>query len=368
MRTNRRTFLKDAAAAAGLVFVGCRVSAAAQTPARTRPARQPVVVRGRRIRTVDVHAHCAVPAANALLRRQAPAPTGDQASLLTLDAEPLAQRLAAMDAQGVDTAILSINPNWYDVERELAAKVIAVQNEAMAGFCAAHPDRFAAFASVALQFPDLAAQQLEHGMKTLGLRGVAIGGSVAGKELADPMFHPFWAKAEALGAVVFIHPQPAATPDLGARLRGNGLLTNVIGNPLETTIALSHLIFEGTLDQFPGLKICAAHGGGYLPSYMNRSDHGCVTFPTQCKAGVPKEHPTTYVKRMYYDSLVFTPEALRHLVAEVGANHIVMGTDYPYPWVEAPVDHVLATPGLGDVEREAILGKTAMQLLGIAGK
>ena len=169
---------------------------------------------------------------------------------------------------------------------------------------------------------------------------------MAGKELADPVFHPFWAKAEELGAVVFIHPQPAATPDLGNRLRGNGLLTNVIGNPLETTIALSHLIFEGTLDRFPGLKICAAHGGGYLPSYMNRSDHGCVTFPAQCKAGVPKEHPTAYVKRMYYDSLVFTPEALRHLVAEVGASQIVMGTDYPYPWVDAPVDHVLATPGL----------------------
>jgi aminocarboxymuconate-semialdehyde decarboxylase len=176
--------------------------------------------------------------------------------------------------------------------------VIRVQNESLAAFCASHSDRFAAVAAVALQFPDLAAQQLEHGMKTLGLRGVAVGGSVAGKELADPSFHPFWAKAEALGAVVFIHPQPAATPDLGNRLRGNGLLTNVIGNPLETTIALSHLIFEGTLDQFPGLKICAAHGGGYLPSYMNRSDHGCVTFPAQCKAGVPKEHPTTYVKRM----------------------------------------------------------------------
>ena len=202
-------------------------------------------------------------------------------------------------------------------------------------------------------------------MKKLGLRGVAIGGSVAGKELADPIFHPFWAKAEALGAVVFIHPQPAATPDLNNRLKGNGLLANVIGNPLETTIALSHLIFEGTLDRFPGLKICAAHGGGYLPLYMNRSDHGCVTFPTQCQPGVPKEHPTVYVKRMYYDSLVFTPEALRHLVAEVGPGHVVMGTDYPYPWVDAPADHVLNTPGLSDAEREAILGGTAIKLLGL---
>ena len=113
-------------------------------------------------------------------------------------------------------------------------------------------------------------------MKTMGFRGAAIGGSVAGLELADPKFHPFFAKAEELGAVVFIHPQAAGTAGVQQiDLKGNGFLDNVIGNPLETTIALSHLIFEGTLDRFPGLKICAAHGGGYLPSYMNRSDHGC---------------------------------------------------------------------------------------------
>jgi aminocarboxymuconate-semialdehyde decarboxylase len=361
--TNRREFLKDVAGAAGLVFVGCDLAATAQSRPAGAAARRPVIVRGRRITTVDMHAHCAVPKATEQLRR--PAANQGTDDPLMLDGQALAQRIAAMDAQRIDISVLSINPNWYDVGRDLAAQVIPVQNEAMAAFCASHSDRFAAFASVALQFPDLAAQQLEHGMKQLGLRGVAIGGSVAGRELADPVFHPFWAKAEELGAVVFIHPQPAATPDLSTRLRGNGLLTNVIGNPLETTIALSHLIFEGTLDQFPRLKICAAHGGGYLPSYMNRSDHGCVTFPTQCKAGVPKEHPTAYVKRLYYDSLVFTPEALRHLAAEVGASHIVMGTDYPYPWVDAPVDHVLAAPGLSDADREAILGHTAMQLLGL---
>jgi aminocarboxymuconate-semialdehyde decarboxylase len=140
----------------------------------------------------------------------------------------------------------------------------------------------------------------------------------------------------------------------------------MLGNgwePLETTIALSHLIFEGTLDRFPGLKICAAHGGGYLPSYMSRSDHGCVTFPAQCKPGVPKLHPTEYVKRMYYDSLVFTSEGLRHLAAEVGAGQIMMGTDYPFPWVGAPVDHVLNAAGLTDAQREAILGGTAATLL-----
>jgi aminocarboxymuconate-semialdehyde decarboxylase len=164
--------------------------------------------------------------------------------------------------------------------------------------------------------------------------------------------------------VVSIHPQGSGSAPLADRLKGNGLLGNVIGNPLETTIALSHLIFEGTLDRFPRLKICAAHGGGYLPSYMSRSDHGCTTFPTQCTAGIPKLKPTEYLKRMYFDSLVFTPEALRHLAAEVGPDRIVMGTDYPYPWVDAPVDHVLASAGLGDRDREAILGGTARTLLG----
>ena len=295
MRTDRRTFLKDVAGAAGLVFVGCGVTGVgAQSAQRVGVTRRPVVVKGRRITTVDIHAHCAVPQANDLLRRSAPAPTATQGSLLALDGEPLAQRIAAMDAQGIDIAVLSINPNWYDVDRDLAAKVISVQNEAMAAFCAAHADRFAAFASVALQFPDLATQQLEEGIRKLGLRGAAIGGSVAGAELADAKFHPFWAKAEELGAVVFIHPQATGSAALNNRLRGNGLLGNVIGNPLETTIALSHLIFEGTLDRFPGLKICAAHGGGYLPSYMSRSDHGCQTFPAQCAPGVPKLKPTEY--------------------------------------------------------------------------
>jgi aminocarboxymuconate-semialdehyde decarboxylase len=363
MKLPRREFLKDVVTAAGVVFVGCGVDAAAVQSAPAARGRRRIVVKGRRIKTVDVHAHCAVPQATALLRGPVPNASGDGA--LALEGQTLADRLDAMDAQGIDVAVLSINPSWYDTDRDLATRIISLQNETLAHFCASHTDRFAAFASVALQFPELAAQQLEQAMTTMGFRGAAIGGSVAGKELADPAFDPFWAKAEALGAVVFIHPQASGTQAFTNRLKGNGMLGNVIGNPLETTIALSHLIFEGTLDRYPGLKICAAHGGGYLPSYMNRSDHGCVTFPAQCRPGVPKLHPTEYVKRMYYDSLVFTPEALRHLVAEVGVGHIMMGTDYPFPWVDAPVDHVLKTPGLSDAQREAILGGTAMKLLAL---
>jgi aminocarboxymuconate-semialdehyde decarboxylase len=358
---SRRTFLRDLAGAAGIVFVGCSSAKAALQP--TPSARRVVTVRGRRLKTVDVHAHCAVAEAIELRRSAAGNPAGNQP--LLVDGQPLADRIKTMDAQGIEMEVLSINPNWYDVDRDLAARIIDVQNERLAAFCASHSDRFAAFASVALQFPDLAAQQLERAMKSMGFRGAAIGGSVAGLELADPKFHPFWAKAEELGAVVFIHPQGSGTADFTKRLQGNGMLGNVIGNPLETTIALSHLIFEGTLDRFPGLKILAAHGGGYLPSYMSRSDNGCKTFPAQCKPGVPKNPPTSYVKRMYYDSLVFTSEALRHLVAEVGVDHVVVGTDYPFPWVDAPVDHVLNAAGLSDADRVAILEGNAAKLLGL---
>ena len=186
-----------------------------------------------------------------------------------------------------------------------------------------------------------------------------------GLELSARKFDPFWAKAEQLQALVFMHPQDsAAATGIQKRVQGNGVLGNVIGNPLETTIFLSHLIMEGTLDRFPNLKICAAHGGGYLPSYADRLDHGCLTFPAQCNVTL-KKRPTDYLKQIYVDSLVFSPEALRHLVAVVGADHIGLGTDYPFPWTNTPVDHLMSTPGLSDADRTAILGGTMSRLLRI---
>jgi len=357
---SRRQFLRDVAGASGIVFVGCGLAdVAAQDPTATTARKHaPVTLRGRRVRTVDVHAHCVVGQAADLLKRQV-----NRHAAHLLAGQGLAERMRDMDTQGIDLAVLSIMPNWYDVDRDLAAEVVRVQNTGLAEFCASHKDRFAAFASVALQFPDLAAEQLEHAVKQLGLRGAAIGGSVSGQELSDPKFHPFFAAAEELDVVVFIHPQ--ASDVLAPRLKGNGPLSMAVWYPLETTLALSHLIFEGTLDRFPGLKICAAHGGGYLPSYMNRSDHGCQVFPNLCQPGVPNKRPTEYLRQIYYDSLVFTPEGLRHLVAEVGAERVMVGTDYPFPWVTDPIDHVLKTPGLTDAQREAILGGTAARLLGL---
>jgi aminocarboxymuconate-semialdehyde decarboxylase len=366
MSTRRQFLGTTAGALAGLAFVGCDLLAAA--PARAQAPRRQVVVSGKRAKVVDVHAHCAVPEAMALMNLKLSGPNARPDLDVATEA---AVRLRAMDEQGIDVQALSINPYWYKADREVASRLIRIQNEKLAEACATHRDRFVAFASVALQHPDLAAEQLEEGVKKYGLRGAAIGGSVNDDEISDPKFHPFWAKAEQLGVLVFIHPQgPGAPTQLGHRFKGNGYLQNVIGNPLETTIALSHLIFEGTLDKFPGLKICAAHGGGFLPSYAGRSDTGCFTRPDQCPGGPwgsIKKKPSDYLRQLYFDTMVFTPEGLRHLVAEAGARQLVVGTDFPYPWTKTAVDHVLGTPGLSDEDKLAILGGTATKLLGING-
>jgi aminocarboxymuconate-semialdehyde decarboxylase len=270
-----------------------------------------------------------------------------------------------MDEMGVDVQVVSINAFWYSAERDLARRLIDVQNQKLAELCAVHPDRFVALASVALQFPELAAQQMEDAMKHLGMRGAAIGGTVEGQELSSPKFDPFWAKAEELQALIFMHPQDSAVATgVASRVQGNGFLENVIGNPLETTIFLSHLIFEGTLDKFPNLKLCAAHGGGYLPSYSGRMDQGCLTLPTRCSKTIQKK-PSEYLKQLYFDAMVFTPEGLRHLIAVCGANQLCLGSDYPFAWEGHPVDKVLDAPGLSDSEREAILGGTMRKLLKI---
>ncbi|OGA21618.1 MAG: hypothetical protein A3I02_00335 [Betaproteobacteria bacterium RIFCSPLOWO2_02_FULL_67_26] len=371
MHTRSDVTRNNAGAMPGVVFTGCGVRDAARaqaqraaparaaTGAKAKPAgrRREVKVGGKRVKTIDVHAHCVIPEAMALLGLKMTDQRGpgiDQVG---------ERRIREMDEQGIDMEALSINPQWYRAERDLVTQVIRIQNEKLAGFCATWPDRFVAFASVALQYPDLAIQQLVDGVKRLGLRGAAVGASVAGKEFSDPMFHPFWAKAEELGVLIFIHPQSA--PDLANRLRGNGWLMNTIGNPLDTTIALSHLIFEGTLDRFPALKICSAHGGGFLPSYAPRSDN-CLRVAPEMDTGVKlKKQPTEYLRGMYYDTLVFTSEALRHLAAEVGSNRLVIGTDHPIPWQSKSVDHILKAPGFTDRERRMMLGETAAMLLGI---
>src|SRR5438876_6832994 len=211
-----------------LAFTGCEVlAAAARAKARSKPAarspklsvvgrRRVVTIGGRRAKTIDVHAHCVIPEAYELLGRKVDDHRGPGIG------EVGERRIREMDAQGIDMEALSINPAWYRAERDVVTRVIKIQNERLAEFCGTYPDRFVAFASVALQYPDLAVQQLVEGVKKLGLRGAAVGASVAGHEFSDPKFHPFWAKAEELGVLIFIHPQ--STPDLKRRLQGQGWL------------------------------------------------------------------------------------------------------------------------------------------------
>ncbi len=353
--TSRRGFI---AAAASIVFCGCGLPKTAHAAARL-----PVMVGGKRVKTIDVHSHCVFPEATAIFGDPKlgmnPTVKGNDEAHVVIE-----QRLKAMDSQAVDMEVLSINPYWYGKDRDLSAKAVKLQNEKLAELCAAKPDRFAAFASLTMQDPALAVQELEHAMKKLNLRGAAIGDTVNGQPFSDPQFHPVWAKAEELGASLFIHPQ--GVPQLAEALKGNGWLGNTVGNPLGTTIALQHLIFEGTLDKFPKLKVIAAHGGGFLPSYAARSDHACFVSPAGCDPNIKlKKKPAEYLNQMYFDSLIFTPEALRHLAAQVGAGQIMLGSDYPYPWEMHPVDHIFATTSLTDAQKVAILGGTAAKVLGI---
>ncbi len=353
--TSRRNFLS---AAAGIVFCGCGLP----HPARAA-AKRPVLVAGKRVKTIDVHAHCVFPDAAAILGDQTlgtnPSVKGSDEAHIVVE-----QRLKAMDSQAVDMAILSINPYWYGKDRDLSARAVKLQNEKLAELCAVKPDRFAAFCSLTLQDPALAVQELEFAVTKLNLRGAAIGDTVNGLPFSDPKFHPVWAKAEELGASLFIHPQ--GVPQLAGALKGNGWLGNTIGNPLGTTIALQHLIFQGTLDTFPKLKVIAAHGGGFLPSYAARSDHACFVSPAGCDPNIKlKKKPAEYLNQLFFDALVFTPEALRHLVAQVGSSQIMLGSDYPYPWELHPVDHILATTTLSGSQKSAILGGNAMRVLGL---
>src|SRR5580698_1416376 len=351
--TTRRDFLKTGtAAAAGIVFCSCGLLQAAHAQ---QPVRQklPVTVAGKRVKTIDVHAHCVFREAMALLNTGRPqiaaAPVlGAEEAILEINT-----RLAAMDSQAVDMEILSINPIWYGRDRDLAAQMVKLQNEKLAELCALKPNRFAAFASLTLQAPDLAVQELETAVKRQGLKGAAIGANLNGEAFSDAKFHPVWAKAEELGVPVFIHPQ--GTPELAKKFAGNGWLSNTIGYPLETTIALSHLIFEGMFDRFPKLKVIAAHGGGFLPSYADRSDHACLASPKSCDPNIQlKKAPSEYLKQIYFDSVIFSPEAIRHLVAQVGASQVLLGSDYPYPFQLHPVEHIFASESLSDDQKADI--------------
>lgn len=258
---------------------------------------------------------------------------------------------------GVDIQVVGPMPmHHYWADPDLAIQLARTVNAVVAAHCADAPDRLYGLGTVPLQHPDLAVALLDRAVNDHGLYGISVSTTVDGRELADPAHDVVWQRAEELGAVVFVHPWGCS---LGERLATN-YLGNTVGQPVETTVALSHLIFTGVLDRFPRLKLVAAHGGGYLPTYIGRSDHA---WQVRQDARGCAESPSTYLRRMWFDALVYTPGALRRLVEEVGADRVVLGTDHPFDMgVDDPVARLDAA-GLAPADRAAVAGGNALDLL-----
>jgi len=270
------------------------------------------------------------------------------------------QRVSDMDRMGIDVQAISTSPlqYYYATEPELGRQISRAINERLAEIVAAHPDRFVALGTVPMQSPELAVAELGYCMKRLGFRGMEIGTNVGGVDLSDGRFESLFAKAEELGAVIFLHPIGFTDP----RRLTQYFLTNVIGNPLDTTVALSHIVFGGVLERHPGLKFVAAHGGGFLGHYPARMDHAYKVRP-ECHDHI-RRPPTSYMKKIYYDTVVFSHAQLEHLVKLWGADHVVIGTDYPYDMgYYKPVDFVNGAKSLTRAQKDAIIGGNAAKLL-----
>jgi aminocarboxymuconate-semialdehyde decarboxylase len=273
-------------------------------------------------------------------------------------------RLADMDRMGIDIQAVSPAPNqtYYWTEPELGIELARMVNDRLAEIVAAHPERFVALGTVPLQNVDLAVAELERCVNRLGLRGVEINPSVNGMDLTDARLNleKFFAKAQALDAVLFLHPIGFTQ---GERLVDH-YLNNVVGNPMETTIAASHLIFDGVMERHPKLKVVLPHAGGYLAHYWARMDHAHRARP-DCRTVIRKP-PSSYLAKMYFDTITFDPQMLRHMIDRHGAGHVLLGTDYPYDMAEEdPVGLIASVPRLKRAEREMIEGGNAARLLKI---
>ena len=349
---------------------------------RCQPAKSPVL-RGTAVprlpyRTIDMHCHLAAPTVERLVaglpgkvaetaasREEMGQVSFDinmaQAALLLPQLTTVESRLIDMDAMGVDVQVISPSPAqiYYWAEHELAENIVGLQNDAIAAVCQMFPDRFRGLGAIALQHPEQAAGQLRRIVRERGFKGVEVSSYVSGKDIADRFFDPFWAAADELGAVVFIHPWGTS---LGTRLSKHYLM-NSIGQPLEHTICLSKLIFSGVLDRHPAVKILAAHGGGYLPAYVQRSDHAHALRPEargcQCR-------PSDYLRRMWFDSVVYEADNLRRLIEVVGRDRVVVGTDYPFDMGHYDPSSLIRP--LDEETQRMILGVNAETLLGMQEK
>ena len=315
---------------------------------------------------IDVHAHALSPRLVELTREHqgAPNPHNDHLMRTRYKApfESIDARLETMARQGIDMQVVSHMPNFgYWADRHMAEQIVDAANTCIADLCRGHPEKFVGLCLVSLQYPELAARQLESAMRDMGMKGVEIGTRLEDRELDAEDLKSFWVAAEELGAVVFMHP---AGTTLGRRLE-RYYLSNVIGNPLDTTIALSHLVFGGVLERHPRLKLCAAHGGGYLPSYMPRSDHSYEVRPEARSIPYP---PSYYLRHITVDALVYNPENVAHIIRQLGAAQVVLGTDYPFDMGEEhPLEVLAGVTGLSDADRQRISSGNALRLLGMAG-
>ena len=339
-----------------------------------RPERRPLPVsaRGRHL-VIDIHCHLNVASADMRIREAIPGFTNampfsspeSEAVNARLFAEigptlnGVEQRLRDMDRLGIDVQAMSPSPGqyFYFTPPELGRELAQLINDGVASAVAKHPDRLVGMGTVPLQSPEMAIAEMRRAVGVLDLRGIEISSNVNGLELADPKFEPFFAAAEELGVLLFLHPLGFSH---GERLSHHHL-NNIIGNPLETTIALSHLIFGGVLERLPGLKLCVAHGGGYLPGYWGRMDHA-FRAREDCRTCIARA-PSTYLRQIWLDTLVFDPDQLDSLVRTHGADRLCLGTDYPFDMAEP--DPIGFHAHLDEQAKAQILGGNAADLLGL---
>jgi len=272
------------------------------------------------------------------------------------------ERLRHLDEMGIDVQLVCPPPPqcYYTIPLDIEVPATRMLNDGIAEFVAKYPDRYVALGGVPMQNGNEAAKELERCMTQLKFKGVEILTSVVGgKEISDPIYAPFWKKAEELGALVLLHPNGFTQGERFTQYYFN----NVIGNPLETTMALHYLIFDGVLERHPNLKILAVHGGGYLGAYSGRIDHAWGA-RSDSHGSLPKP-PTHYLKKIYFDTVVFTPIQLEALVKTFGVDHVVLGTDYPFDMADFDaIEHVMST-GFDASTTAAIVGGNAKKLLGI---
>ncbi len=327
--------------------------------------------------TIDVHCHVHSPEAEA--RGQSVPGKGASPSLTWQNAvskevnrlqalhveeqlTSIKRRLRDMDKTGIDIQALSPAPPqyYYATPPEVGRETSRLVNDNIASIVAAHPDRFVGLGTVPLQNTEMAVAELERAVKQLGLRGVEIATNVDGAELSEARFRPFFAKAQELDILIFMHPVGFTH---GNRLTEH-YFANIIGHPLDSTVAVSHLIFGGVLEAYPKLKICIAHGGGFLPAYSGRMDHGHGARPDS--RTVIKRKPSTYLRKLYFDTIVFTHHQLEYLVNTYGSDHVLLGSDYPFDMGPLdPAGFVAAAPSLKRDEKAALLGGNAARLLKI---